>query len=438
MDRTYESLKREYPNFYYHGYDLEISSQIKVTFNFEIEKLSEFHPTFTFPHSITFDLETLEVLIFNLGMVELISYWKSCCCKNVIIKNFGLTDKQARFWKKLYFNGLGEFFYLNSIETNENDFMNLIYENQNIHLDIDESLYHKVLVPIGGGKDSVVSLELIKEMKNFKAATFSINRISSAASTIKVSGLDEDLISYRTLDKNLLKLNSLGFLNGHTPFSSLVAFSSYIVAYLNGFKYIALSNESSANESTVKDSTVNHQYSKSFEFETDFNEYINNLVNSKPILYFSLLRQMNELQIARKFANYKQYHLIFRSCNVGSKEGIWCGHCPKCLFVFIILLPFIEIQDLMQIFNNENLLNKDSMDSYFKELCGISENKPFECVGTVREVLACLNSVIDEDYLLINRYRDKIKENFVSLDEVLDEFNDDNLIPKEFFYENKG
>jgi len=436
MDRTYESLKREYPNFYYHGYDLEISSQIKVTFNFEIEKLSEFHPTFTFPHSITFDLETLEVLIFNLGMVELISYWKSCCCKNVIIKNFGLTDKQARFWKKLYFNGLGEFFYLNSIETNENDFMNLIYENQNIHLDIDESLYHKVLVPIGGGKDSVVSLELIKEMKNFKAATFSINRISSAASTIKVSGLDEDLISYRTLDKNLLKLNSLGFLNGHTPFSSLVAFSSYIVAYLNGFKYIALSNESSANESTVKDSTVNHQYSKSFEFETDFNEYINNLVNSKPILYFSLLRQMNELQIARKFANYKQYHLIFRSCNVGSKEGIWCGHCPKCLFVFIILLPFIEIQDLMQIFNNENLLNKDSMDSYFKELCGISENKPFECVGTVREVLACLNSVIDEDYLLINRYRDKIKENFVSLDEVLDEFNDDNLIPKEFFYEN--
>ena len=67
----------------------------------------------------------------------------------------------------------------------------------------------------------------------------------------------------------MLQLNSEGYINGHTPFSAIVAFSSVLTAALNGQKYITLSNENSANESTVKDSKVNHQYSKSYEFELD-------------------------------------------------------------------------------------------------------------------------------------------------------------------------
>ena len=92
----------------------------------------------------------------------------------------------------------------------------------------------------------------------------------------------------------MLELNKKGYLNGHTPFSAIMAFSSIIAAYLNGLKFIALSKESSANESTIKDSYINPQYSKSYEFEKDYRYYDSTLVNSG-VYYFSFLRPINEL-----------------------------------------------------------------------------------------------------------------------------------------------
>lgn len=121
----------------------------------------------------------------------------------------------------------------------------------------------------------------------------------------------------------MLQLNKEGFLNGHTPFSALVAFSSVIAARMAGLSYIALSNESSANESTVQGSTVNHQYSKSFEFEEDFHQYQTDHLPGSAY-YFSMLRPLSEFQIAKYFAKQKQYHKIFRSCNAGSKTDSWC------------------------------------------------------------------------------------------------------------------
>ena len=134
----------------------------------------------------------------------------------------------------------------------------------------------------------------------------------------------------------MLELNRQGYLNGHTPFSALVAFSGIIAARMHGLSMVALSNESSANESTVQGSTVNHQYSKSFKFEEDFHYYQNTYLRGSAY-YFSLLRPLSEFQIARYFAGQKQYHGIFRSCNAGSRTDSWCGHCPKCLFVYLIL-----------------------------------------------------------------------------------------------------
>ena len=126
--------------------------------------------------------------------------------------------------------------------------------------------------------------------------------------------LDEKVIvAKRTLDKRMLELNKQGFLNGHTPFSAMAAFSCILTGYLYGLPYAALSNESSANESTVAGSTVNHQYSKSFKFEEDFTAYERKYIGSG-VLYFSLLRPWSEYQIAREFAKHPKYHKIFRSC----------------------------------------------------------------------------------------------------------------------------
>jgi hypothetical protein len=165
-----------------------------------------------------------------------------------------------------------------------------------------------------------------------------------------------------------------------------VAFSAEITAYLNGLEYIVLSNEDSANESTVAGQAVNHQYSKSFEFEQDFHNYEEKYLNTG-IYYFSFLRPLSEFQIAKMFVSHKKYLPIFRSCNLGSKVSpdIWCGDCPKCLFVALILSPFLTVDELAEIFGKD-MLNDVNMENYFIELIGKSEHKPFECVGSIDEV----------------------------------------------------
>lgn len=297
-------------------------------------------------------------------------------------------------------------------------------------------IYEGCLVPIGGGKDSCVSLEVLKRIKDEKITTYSVNRIEAVKKVIDVTDNKiGDILCRRTLDKTMLQLNSEGYINGHTPFSAIVAFSSVLTAALNGQKYITLSNENSANESTVKDSKVNHQYSKSYEFELDFNDYIATIVESD-IRYFSLLRPLTEIQIAKIFASSDKYLEIFRSCNAGSKKGIWCCDCPKCLFVYIILSPFLSQERLTEVFG-ENLLNKESLEKYFRELVGIDENKPFECVGTRSEVVASLKYIIEkgEKLKLTEKYKDYIVNNGEDLKILLGEWCDEHLVPDNFVKE---
>lgn len=251
------------------------------------------------------------------------------------------------------------------------------------------------LIPIGGGKDSACTIEMMKKSKH-PLKTYIINPRGATLETVRVSGLsmEDSIHAKRSLDARMLSLNKEGYLNGHTPFSALVAFSSLITAYLHDLKYIALSNESSANESTVAGSSVNHQYSKSFKFEQDFHNYEKQFIQSG-IHYFSMLRPLSEFQIAAYFAKATAYHDIFRSCNVGSKQDIWCGHCPKCLFVFLILSPFLSHQRLVEIFGTD-LLNDASMQDDFEKLIGLQDEKPFECVGSRDEVNAAICQTIEQ------------------------------------------
>ncbi len=395
----YGELRDKYRNFIYKGYTHEIrEGTLYISFSFEIEGLSDFTPEWKIPVSRrVFDRVILDRLVFSLGMTELVSYWKITCSPNVYIKCGDLSEDQALWWKKLYIRGLGEFFYKNGIEADPEDFMTIHTSGTgDVWLPRDMGDYSGTLVPIGGGKDSAVSLEILRGA-NEDVTTYTVNATEAAKATIDVFGAEKGRIgASRTLDPRMIKLNKDGFLNGHTPFSAIVAFSSYIAAYMNGLRYIALSNESSANEPTVAGSTVNHQYSKSYEFEEDFMTYIGSMICDPGILYFSLLRPLLEIQIAGLFAKYKQYHKVFRSCNRGSKKGIWCCDCSKCLFVYIILSPFLSKEELTDIFG-EDLLNKESLNGNYRALTGLDRNKPFECVGTRDEVALAVNACSYEE-----------------------------------------
>ena len=399
-------------------------------YHFEIPGLCEFQSKWEFPAKERVGETILKALAFHLGMAETISYWKCACPKQLKILCGTLSAEQKIWWKKLYYNGLGEFMYRNGIVVSEEELVTIECE-ENVDAPMhDTRAYDGCLVSVGGGKDSVVSLEVLK---GEKITTYSINGNATTKNVIAVCDHKQgDYAAKRVLDKKILELNAAGYLNGHIPFSAVVAFSSFISAFLSGNRYIVLSNETSANETTVKDSFVNHQYSKSFEFEQDFVSYIRKVTDSD-IHYFSLLRPLTEMQIAWLFAKCKSYHEVFRSCNAGSKQGIWCCNCPKCLFVYIILTPFLSQEELVHIFG-ENLLEKDSLDLYFRELTGIEENKPFECVGTRREVLVALKTFIARGgkSLLTERYKETIEAAPGELDEMLSEWVSENQVPEHF------
>ncbi len=402
-EEFYKKCRKDYPTFTYQGYSYDLNDDgISMTFDFSIDGLSEFHPTWFIPRiHATCDLDEnlIDEMVFSLGMVELISYWKIACPPTVFIKDRMLSAEQIKWWKKLYWGGLGEFYYTNGIEENQDCFMTIKCDSEKAcnlpkfatNNNIEAGATPKVMIPVGGGKDSVVSIELLKNKADVNC--YVINSRGATDATVEVGELtDKTIYAKRTLDKNMLDLNAKGFLNGHTPFSALVAFSSIIAGYLNELGFVALSNESSANESTVAGSYVNHQYSKSYEFEEDFRYYERTFIGSG-VYYFSFLRPLAELQIAMLFSKFKKYHGVFKSCNVGSKQDIWCGHCPKCLFVYIILSPFLTLEELDAIFG-KRLFEDEGLMEDFDKLCGILPEKPFECVGSRDEVNASIIEVI--------------------------------------------
>ena len=466
----FDYLREQYDRIIYHRCTVNYEAdRVVVQYHFEIPGLEEFTPRWEFPNARILNPKikmvdmtvppdesvrpVIETLCFHLGMVELISYYKITCPKQIEVRAGNLTESQAAWWKKLFYNGLGEFMYRNGIHVSEEELFSFtenslvkkigketgvsrlerkIYDTRVYvgHIVHDPSTYEGCLIPVGGGKDSVVTMELLRDEK---VVTYHINEIDSVMKVIALYDAKEyDYCAKRILDKRMLDLNAKGYLNGHTPFSAIVAFSSFITAIITGKKFIALSNETSANESTVQGSFVNHQYSKTYEFELDFTNYIRSVTDSD-ILYFSFLRPLAEIQIAGIFSRQTKYLKTFRSCNVGSKKGIWCADCPKCLFVYIILTPFLPEEQLVKIFG-EKLLDKESLDKDFRELIGIDENKPFECVGTRSEVGVAMKCFVENGgrSLLTDRYQEEILACPGSLDDMLEGWVNDNQVPLTF------
>ena len=447
MDKSvqFNDYRNRYKEFCYNSFSLtEDSEAIYLEYDFEITGLSKFSPKLKIlKKNMNFksiDSAQAKNMAFNIGMIELISYWKCACPPKIVLKCGYVDEEQKKFWKKIYFHGLGELFYTNNIKTTMEEFVTIengLEKNEFEYEEIsDES--NGYIVPIGGGKDSCVTLETLKINKESDYALI-INPKPVTLKCAELAALDSDHIIeiYRTIDKRLIDLNAEGFINGHTPFSAMLAFVSYFTAYLLGKKYIALSNENSANESNVVGEKINHQYSKSYEFEVDFESYASNYLKA-PVKYFSFLRPLNELQIAKIFSKHEKYHSVFKSCNVGSKgaEWKWCCNCAKCLFAFTILSPYLYREKLVNIFG-EDLYEKESLLQTFIELTGNGEVKPFDCVGTFEEVnFAATKTIMNieeqnkELPLLLNYY----KENYGlanTSEDITKRYNDENNLTDE-------
>ena len=301
--------------------------------------------------------------------------------------------------------------------------------------------FHGNLIPVGGGKDSVVTLEALQPMHEdsyclqFNRSLYDKDR--AALACIAEAGYStEDTRNFNlSFDEHMLELNKQGFYNGHIPFSSTLAFAAIIVAYLSNKAYIEVSNEASANESNVAGTNINHQYSKSYEFEKDFQNYVEYYLTDQ-IHYFSLLRCWNEYQICQKFLKYPQYLDKFRSCNVGARENKWCGHCAKCLYVYVMLYPWVE-KDRLQLIFGHDLLDDESLLDIFNGLVFPETIKPFECVGTKAEICYSLDlAVQNQDPAnlpkLLQLYQANVYEKNIYTEDIPNYYNPEHSIPQEY------
>lgn len=381
---NYLQFRQKYPKFIYEKYSWEKKdNNLHLRFQYTIS------PDHKFDHQIIIDNFNfhpgLENIIFHIGLAEMFSYWKLTCSPQIEIQAGTLSLEQTSWWKKLLIGGMGEYFYKNQIDFTPQDFVQISSSGsklENTNLDIN----NYVLVPLGGGKDSIVTLELLKN--DFQVKVLMVNPTPAMLQISDISKITP-LIIHRIIDPYLLDLNNQGYLNGHIPFSAALAFISLLPQY----KYVALSNERSSNEGNVQylGQIINHQYSKSLEFETNFNNYVHKYITSD-INYFSFLRPLYELQISKLFSSLPQYFSIFKSCNVGQKTNSWCGHCPKCLSIALTLGAWIGEAKITQIMGI-NPLTDSSNAQILESMTNPSKVKPFECITTTEEANICLEFI---------------------------------------------
>ncbi len=338
--------------------------------------------------------ELLERLLDDVHVMLGISYYKLYCPPEIRIP-YTLSDTQAFFWETVYRKGLGEFAYRNNLDLRER--IKFPRSDAVVPTRIEFPRSDRALVGIGGGKDSIVALELLKEQKTacdgFVVETYAKHDI--ADNVCEIAGI-KALKIVRMLDQKVLKPLP-GSFNGHIPISAIYAFLGVLAAALYDYRYVVVSNEHSSNFGNVDylGETINHQWSKSAEFEKMFQEYVRTFVTDS-VTYFSIARPFYEIRIAEMLAKYPKYFPHFTGCNRKFRidsdrrpKGMWCCECPKCAFVFLILAPFIPKKTLIGIFGKD-MLDDRALTPLFQDILGFGTMKPFDCVGTFEEAQAAL------------------------------------------------
>lgn len=335
--------------------------------------------------------EAVQQALRLLHLFAGVSYYKAAVPEQVRIDSYGIDADTAALVETVYLNGLGEFAYRNGL--NLRGRFRLPVQAEAVKATA-VGLREHALVAIGGGKDSLVSIEALRTLGIAETVTW-IGGSQLIRACAERTGLPMLNIG-RTLAPELFDLNRQGAWNGHIPVTAVNSAIMVLAALLQGVDQVVFSNERSASYGSQIPGTgeVNHQWSKGWAFEQAFGEHLEKHV-AADLHYYSLLRPLSELAVARQFAKTDFYDAHFSSCNrnfhiLGERPvNRWCGVCPKCHFVFLALAPFMPKPRLVRIFGR-NLLDDMEQAGGFDALLEFQDHKPFECVGEGRESRAAM------------------------------------------------
>jgi UDP-N-acetyl-alpha-D-muramoyl-L-alanyl-L-glutamate epimerase len=386
-----EELRKRYPIFRYDGFLIvEDGPSLRIEFQFTVPPDLSFRPKIVIHPVRSGSKEMVENLVFHLGLVEAISYWKATCSPVFFVGAGRLNSEQISWWSNLLINGMGEFYFVNDIDFTSSDFVTVKSDPRSREFPNNTAgLSDRSLLPIGGGRDSALAAKVLFDAgKSFSCMM--LNPTRAAQDVASAVGCDTPIIARRTIDPLLLDLNKKGFLNGHTPFSAYLAFLSALSLILHDCRNIIVANERSSDEGNLnyRGRFINHQYSKSEQFELDFEYYLQRYLIPHAT-YFSFIRSLYELQVGKAFSRYRELFSTFKSCNRNREENSWCGACPKCLSVFMTTYPFVSREDTLRIFGRDFFEDSGSIP-IIRKLAGLEGFKPFECVSTIEEALASL------------------------------------------------
>jgi hypothetical protein len=419
--------------------DRKIDDAGRVTLRYALDDEIEFVERFELPEGTRVsdtDRERVAGILALLHWTAGVSYYKTATTPSV--ESDPCPPAAASLLDALYSEGLGEFAFTNELPgLPEPKFP--AGGAAAAAVPSGPTGQQRTLVPIGGGKDSAVALEVIRQAGH-RLSLFSVGDAGPIARTAAVAGL-EHLVVRRHLDPGLGELNRAGALNGHVPITAIVSCVALLTAALHGFDAVAMANERSASHGNVAwgGVDVNHQFSKSIRVERMMRAALEEL--GAGVDYFSVLRPASELGIARAFAGMTEYHQAFSSCNTNFRLDSeapaqrWCCDCPKCRFVFLVMAPFSEPDHLREVFGRD-LLADDAQFEGFALLAASGGMKPFECVGEEQESRAAMRMLMADrrwrEHSVVRRFAAEVLPRFAADDGVPEQalaLSDDHNVP---------
>lgn len=347
--------------------------------------------------------ELLDKVLQGVHLMLGISYYKLYCPEEVEIP-YELTPEQAQFWSTVYRKGLGEFCHQNGLPLDR-----VATFPSEDEASVEALRYPRrdwALVGIGGGKDSIVVAELLMEAGCPQSPmVIETQKPSPVVAEVMEQMASDPYVIHRYLDPQIFALSKEeGTYNGHVPISAVFAWLGLLAGLVYDYRYVVVGNEHSSNFGNIEydGEEINHQWSKSLEFELMFQEYVRKFV-TPDITCFSLLRSFYEIRIAKMFTRYPQYFQKFTSdnsvfrVNEERPDVLWTKDSAKSCFVFLMLAAFMKPVDIEQIFS-ANYLDDPELISIFKDLLGFGEMKPFDCVGTFKESQAAMWLAAENGY----------------------------------------
>ena len=384
-----------------------LDGQNGYAFEYDVPGLGAFTETVVFPEEADFDRLDRSVLAGLVRMCAILigtSYYKAAPA-NLIEPDFALTDAERHLFELAYGPGLGEFYVRNELPYPPEFTIKAEPRMDALQTPARKTEDVRAAVAFGGGKDSHVAASVIKAVG---AEVEQVSLILSDSVGERLVAMSEAPVTLirRRIDPHLIELSRSGrALNGHIPITGVNSCLMTLYAAAKGLDWVVFANERAASEPTMESNgyPVNHQFSKSLEFEDALRNAF--AANAVPVTYFSILRPVSELWTAHYLATAGEDALeIFASCNRNfvfagpnalPKDRRWCGKCAKCVYTAVLLAPFLPVERHARVFQSQPLHDPRNLD-FLREIAGLTDAKPWECVGERREVAAAITHLLSD------------------------------------------